>query len=479
MAQVSRENLVEDLERKNALLQELAEAAKVYATVVHIDQIEKKAVVKTSNGTLLETIWRLEVQPGESVVLVESGQIYARGIIEPVGSIVSVTKVHEEGGLVEVEGHQGPFCVMMGKEDLKVEEGCRVALDPTANVIVMNLGKPAGEYERGETGVEWEDIGGLEEAKARMIEAIEDPQKFPELYAHYNEGSPKGIALVGPPGCGKTMLGKAAATSIARLHKQDVTKGLGSGFMYVKGPEVLSKWVGEAEREIRSLYARARAHTKEKGYPAVLFIDEAEALLSKRGSGVSSDMEKTIVPSFLAEMDGVDAQSAITILATNRVDRIDSAIMRDGRVDWKIQIARPSRESFTDIVELNLRKKPIRGDNKRALAEGATEELFNSERVVSQHEKGRDMVEVLLSDLRTGAMAANLVSIAVRNAIRRDKTSGGKKRSGVSASDFTAAVEELHEMNRHIDHEDSLKEVLETRGPTKAKRAPQAAIAAA
>lgn len=483
MPAASREEILEDLNNKTKELKRLNEAAKPYATVAYVDKKLNKAICRTCNGSLLENNWALNVEPGETVILhPETGQIYARGIMSPTGSVVTVAKMLE-GGLMEVEGHGGVTVVMTGKDDMKIEEGCRVALDPTGCVAVLNLGKPAGEYERGETGVSWDDIGGLEFAKQQMIQAVELPHKFPDLFKHYNQSAPKGIALIGPPGCGKTMLGKAAATCIARLHEVDVEKGLGSGFMYVKGPEVLSKWVGEAESEIRSLYARARSHKKERGYPAVLFIDEAESLLSKRGSGVSSDMEKTIVPTFLAEMDGIDAASAITILATNRADRLDSAIVRDGRVDWKVKVSRPSRENFEEIVRLNLRTKPIMKNGKDAshMAHAATAALFDPELVISTHEKGRDRVDITLADLRTGAMAANLVATATWNALRRDLAKGGKP-TYLETRDFEAAVQELTEANRHIDHDDALREVLEMperRKPKVAKREPQTAVSAA
>ena len=163
--------------------------------------------------------------------------------------------------------------------------------------------------EEDSQGNDESDIAGLADAKEQLVEAIELPYTKPEVFAHYNKRPPKGALLYGPPGCGKTLLRiKAAASSIAKIHKK---KQMASGFIYVKGPELLSKWVGQAEESVRELFLRARDHHKKHGYPALLFIDEADAIMPERGSGKSSDVENTIVPMFLSEMDGLETSHAL------------------------------------------------------------------------------------------------------------------------------------------------------------------------
>jgi len=240
---------------KDEQLKRIAEGAKIYGSVEFVSPDGKRAVVRTGNQLteVLAPSWKITA--GDPVTLHPmTGQIIDTGIFVPQGAIARVTKVIGDG-MYEIEGHTGPAVAMCGK-DLNLEEGCRVSLNGSGTVIVANLGKPASEYERGETSVSWDDIGGLVEAKAMMIEAIETPHRFPDMYKHYGQKPPKGILLRGPPGCGKTMLGKAGATAIAHLHEADISKGLGSGFMYIKGPEVLSKWVGNAEAAIREIFAR-------------------------------------------------------------------------------------------------------------------------------------------------------------------------------------------------------------------------------
>ena len=227
-----------------------------------------------------------------------------------------------------------------------VKKGDRVVLDLFNVIIIRNLGNIETSYTLNDwKEVSWDDVGGLTEAKRIMREIIEGPHKLKKLYEFYHKKPVKGALLFGPPGCGKTLLAMAIVTAIAKMYGIDAKEAMQSGFIYVKGPELLEMWLGKSEEAIRSLFARAKAHRKKYGFPAIIFIDEAEALLRKRGSGISSDIESTTVPTFLSEMGGMEESGALVLLATNRADILDPAVVRDGRVDVKVYVSRPTLES--------------------------------------------------------------------------------------------------------------------------------------
>lgn len=332
---------------------------------------------------------------------------------------------------------------------VKLEKGCRVILDETGTIIMKNLGKNQGQYTfTQKTGVTWADIGGLEEVKKDMKEAIEDPIKHKELYAQYGRKPTKGILLWGPPGNGKTMIGKAVASSIAELYN---TKE--SGFIYIKGPEILNMYVGASEERIRGIFNSAREFKKNTNCPAVIFIDEAEAILSKRGSGKSSDVDKTIVPQFLTEMDGLDESAAIVILTTNRPDMLDSAIIREGRIDKKIKVPRPTAESVEMIMNLNLKKVPCAVDYKK-IAKSAAQLIFDKNLALYNitMESGNSM-KFCMSHIINGAMIASIVNEAISTAINRDLENKSAKPSGVTMDDLHGSIMKSFKQNSRMNHQ--------------------------
>lgn len=343
-----------------------------------------------------------------------------------------------------------------GGEDLAT--GDRVVLDDTSTVIIRNLGQDDERFRfTAETDVSWDDIGGLDEAKRQMIEAVELPHRHPELFSHYGKRPVKGVLLYGPPGCGKTMIGKATATALANVYGDSES----TGFIYIKGPEILERYVGMAEATIRQIFARARKHREEFGYPAVVFIDEADALLAKRGSGISSDIERTIVPMFLTEMDGLVESGALVILATNRSDVLDPAVVRDGRIDRKIKVSRPTLESAADIFRMNLERVPLsNGYSYDELAKIGSDELFASHRVlyrVSTKENGsRDFT---LGHLVNGGMVVGIVEQATSTAMWRDLESGSGP-EGLRKEDIVSAVDAVENQNRDLNHTDELAEYI-------------------
>jgi proteasome-associated ATPase len=353
----------------------------------------------------------------------------------------------------EVTLHDGSLVVFIGGAGT-LTPGDRVMLDPEAVVIVRKLDGESSRFASvSHEEVDWDAIGGLEEAKRLMREAVELPRQKPHILKRYGRKPVKGILLYGPPGCGKTMLGRAAATSIARMHGK---KGE-SPFFYVKGPEVLDQFVGNAELAIRLLFSEARDYRKAHGIPAVIFVDEADALLSKRSSAVTSHVERTIVPAFLAEMDGMEESGALVILATNRQDVLDPAIVRDGRIDYSVHVNRPSPQAARDIVLTNLKDVPLaKGVTRDALAQLVCKELYSKKRVL-RLPQGRSGSEAFtLGALANGAMIAGIVQRAISHAIRRDIAADTVR--GVRMEDVVSAVDEVQRGQRDLDHTDAMME---------------------
>ena len=305
--------------------------------------------------------------------------------------------------------------------------------------------------------VSWADIGGLGPQIDRIRDAIELPFAHPGLYRGYGLRAPKGVLLYGPPGCGKTLIAKAVATSLA-----DSAGGRPAAFLNIKGPELLSKFVGETERQIRAIFVQARKAAAEDR-PVVVFFDEMEALLRTRGTGVSSDVETMIVPQVLSEIDGVESlRNVIVIGASNREDMIDPAILRPGRLDVKIRIDRPDAEAAADILAKHLRADlPLDpgelagagGDRQAAAAamrRAAVDALYARTPATA-------VLEVVcasgarrtlhLADLASGAMLAAVVARAKTAAIK-DEIAGGP--GGLSTARLLEAIAVEARQNEEI-----------------------------
>lgn len=397
------------------------------------------------------------VAVGQSVLTsTQSGQVAQTSMIPPTGSLaIFVTEVGNFTAEIDEDGRRRVvYNTLHG-----CESGDRVVLDKSGAAIIQNLGQSQKQafFTNTET-VHWDAIGGLELAKAELREAIVAPYVNSAVHAHYNKRPVRGILLYGPPGCGKSMLAKAAATELAAR----AGSGAPTGFIYVKGPEILTPYVGQAEQNVRAMFDQARAHKLAHGVPAVIFIDEADAILSKRGTGISSDMEKTVVPAFLAEMDGLEDSGAIVLLVTNRADQLDPAIVRDGRIDRKIRVGRPNVSSATAIFTSALAKIPVVDVSKEELATASANSLFSMERGLYAIGTTGGQYVFSLGNLVNGAMVAGVVDQAVSYAIARDVEAGVV--TGLRSEDMFRAINRIQEQQADVNHTDELQSFASERG---------------
>ncbi len=423
-------------------------------------------------GRLVEVIFPRHLHgkllPGDMVRLSPSTkQIVDKteGIIA--GNIGIITEIVDDEAC-EVAIGSGKSVAYKGLfADLK--KGDRVVLDPFNAIIIKNLGNIETSYTLKDwKEVSWDDVGGLSEAKRIMREIIEGPHQLKKLYEFYNKKPVKGALLFGPPGCGKTLLAMAIVTTVARMYGIEAREAMQSGFIYVKGPELLEMWLGKSEEAIRSLFARAKAHKKKYGFPGVIFIDEAESLLRKRGSGISSDIESTTVPTFLSEMGGMEESGALVLLATNRADILDPAVVRDGRVDVKVYISRPTLESACEIFNIHLKGVPLADGLKTdKVAASAAKRLFSDEYkyyAVFDRKDPKKPKHFLLRHIVNGALIAGIVDKATTLAIRRDADHPNENPGGVKEQDLINAIDVVFRQNIGLDHEEPLSEFIENEG---------------
>ena len=406
------------------------------------------------------------LEPGQELLLNDALQVVGVGRFEDRGELMSVAELLDDGRVLIVG--RGDEERIVHLPDRIREAGVRAG---DTLLVDVRSGTALERIERSEVDrlileevpdVTYEDIGGLSEQIDAIRDAIELPYLHADLFREYDLRPPKGILLYGPPGCGKTMIAKAVAGSLARRAAERRGSDVRSHFLSIKGPELLNKYVGETERHIRVIFQRARERARE-GDPVVIFFDEMEALFRTRGTGISTDVETTIVPQLLAEIDGVESlRDVIVIGASNREDMIDPAILRAGRLDVKIRIDRPDRGAARDILGLSLNVDvPIDSkllaehthDRSRAvaslveLAVGLVyDESAESEFLEVRYAGGAS--EVLhFHDFSSGAMLASIVARAKRSAVKRQAAGDG---DGVSAADVAAAVREEFRENEDL-----------------------------
>lgn len=446
----------EKMKEQQQLLEQLTAATNSFGHVIAVNG--PRTVLATSSGFSEVATPKQKPNTGDAVLISGmTGNIVSITDFQTAGDVRSIKRVISET-IAEIQMDNAEALIYLGK--VKAEVGDRVMLDPTGKIALKNLGQVVEGFQfSGESKITWDDIGGLDNAKQELREAIEYPHTHAELFRRYNKDPIKGVLLYGPPGCGKTLLVKAGAHCIADMHGKESTA---SGFIYVKGPEILNRYVGVSEEIIRSLFLRAKKHRDKYGYPALIFIDEADAILRKRGSGRSSDMESTIVPAFLAEMDGMDMTHGVVVLATNRPDTLDNAVTRDGRIDRTVEVPRPDPAAAKTIFKIHAKKIPFSDCTPNEAAQTVVGKLFSKELTLYRVRRNDgNTMDFTLGNLINGAMVKGIVDKASSIAMIRDMQSGTRRQAGVKLADFVDSVHNSYRQNQALNHRDELAEFLE------------------
>jgi proteasome-associated ATPase len=402
--------------------------------------------------------------PGQEVLVNDAMNVVAGLGVERVGEIVMFKELLEGGDRALVIGHTDEERVVrlaQGLREETIRAGDSLLMDLRSNYVLERI--PKAEVEElvleEVPDVDYRDIGGLAGQIEMIRDAVELPYVHADLFREHKLAAPKGILLYGPPGCGKTMIAKAVAASLAR--KVAEREGASAGrsyFLNIKGPELLNKYVGETERHIRLVFQRAREKASE-GTPVIVFFDEMDSLFRTRGSGVSSDVENTIVPQLLSEIDGVEGLANVIVIgASNREDMIDPAILRPGRLDVKIKIERPDAQAAGDILskyltpDLPLHPEDLaeHGGSPEATCEAMIRRTV--ERMYAESEENRflevtyangDKETLYFRDFNSGAMLENIVARAKKSAIKEFLETGQK---GIRVAHLlTACIDEFRE----------------------------------
>jgi proteasome-associated ATPase len=407
------------------------------------------------------------LQPGQELMLNEALNVVEACAYEVQGEVVSLKEMLGVDRALVIGNADEERVVQIGEplRNRTLRAGDSLLLDMRSGFVLEHLPKPEVEELILEEvpDISYQDIGGLADQIEQIRDAVELPFLHADLFAEHQLKPPKGILLYGPPGCGKTLIAKAVANSLAKKVAEVTGQASGrSYFLNIKGPELLNKYVGETERQIRLIFQRAKEKSNE-GVPVIVFFDEMDSIFRTRGSGVSSDVENTIVPQLLSEIDGVEQlKNVIVIGASNREDMIDPAILRPGRLDVKIKIERPDSAAARDIFSKYLLASLPLADDVVASAGGDREAALSRiidegvKRMYSDADENRflevtyangDKEVLYFKDFNSGAMIENIVNRAKKMAIKRFLETGEK---GIKAADLFSAVTDEFKENEDL-----------------------------
>ena len=409
-----------------------------------------------------------QIDRGNEVVLNESFTVIGVRDSDGQGEVVTVKEVLDERRVL-VYGRADEERVVELADSLrnvKLRSGDALVLDLRSNLLTEKLLRQEAEELVLEEvpDVTYADVGGLDSQIEAITDAVELPYLHRALFNDYDLPAPKGILLYGPPGCGKTLIAKAVANSLSqKVAELTGNRNVRSYFLNIKGPELLNKYVGETERQIRVVFQRAREKAEE-GVPVIIFFDEMDSLFRTRGTGISSDMESTIVPQLLAEIDGVESlRDVIVIGATNREDLIDPAILRPGRLDVKIKIERPNEDAASQIfqrylhTELPIDETTVRdlggGDRAKAITAMIEETVADMYRVHDENRflevtyQGGDKEVLYFKDFASGAMIENVVRRAKKLAVKREIADKGR---GLRGDDLLQSIRQEFRENEDL-----------------------------
>ena len=400
-----------------------------------------------------------KLKKGTRVLVNEAFVIVGDLGFEPAGPVTKITEVIGTDRLRVGNEHGTQSLVLQRSAQLTktaLKPGDEVRVDPNYRMALEMMSAPGSHehYLDNVPELPWSKVGGQERAIEAIKDAIELPLLHPDLFEKFHHATPKGFLLYGPPGCGKTLIGKATAYNLTQqLREKAAEKDVREYFMHVKGPEILNMWVGESERMVREIFATAREKRRE-GFMPFLFIDEAESILGTRRASRYSNILSTLVPMFCSEMDGIDSlNDVVIILASNRADLIDPAILRPGRIDRKIKVDRPNKEGAREIYRIYLTNDlPYDGalakeaDNIGAAIERLIERFVDWQFARRDENKFLEVTlrsgrkEILYrSDLISGAIIASVVErakgMAIKRAIASQRASADSSVAGVAEPD--------------------------------------------
>jgi proteasome-associated ATPase len=399
-----------------------------------------------------------DFEPGQLLALNESLNVIDLSDYENRGEVVRLKDRLDEGRVL-VTGRADEERVVVLTDPIRnvhLDVGDNLLLEPRSNYILEKLPKSQVEEVMLEEvpDISYQDIGGLDAQIIDLRDGIELPYLYPDEFREHQLRPPKGVLLYGPPGCGKTLIAKAVANSLAKKFAERAgLEEARSYFLNIKGPELLNKYVGETESKIREVFKKAREKANNTT-PVIVFFDEMDALFRVRGSGISSDVEITIVAQFLSELDGLESlENVIVIGASNRQDLIDPAVLRPGRLDIKIKVDRPTREAAKDIFskylvpELPLHEETLQqtGSDRQAAVEWLIDQTC--EHMYSARDENKflevtyargDKETFYFKDFASGAMIENIVARAKKSALKRYLANDGK---GIKVQDLFDAVQ--------------------------------------